>query len=472
MAIRSPRLIRPTKSLRSLGERIVDGMVIGGSIGIAQWWHSGLPMSVDWSLVGFSWALFLILGELTGLYRDWRGASSKRSWGRAVGTWGLTALVLVGLRTVGSSLSFLSPSSIAVGWFWMAPLGLALYRIAMHAVLRELYRHGWRTRAAAVFGINSLGLQVADNIVRRPECGMRLVGFYDDRPADRTEEIPDELGEQRGGLELLVDDARSGDVQVVYITLPMRAESRIQRDLLDRLSDTTASVYIVPDFLVFELLHGRWSDVGGMPAVSVFESPIYGVDGLIKRLIDIVGALVALTLFAIPMLAIAVAIKLTSRGPVFFRQRRYGLDGRQINVWKFRSMTVCEDGDRVTQATRNDARITPLGRILRKTSLDELPQLFNVLAGEMSLVGPRPHANAHNEEYRKLILGYMLRHKVKPGITGLAQVNGFRGETDTLEKMEKRLMYDREYIRSWSIWLDIKILVKTLWVVWGQSTAY
>src|SRR5690606_28200611 len=190
------------------------------------------------------------------------------------------------------------------------------------------------------------------------------------------------------------------------ITFPMRAEERI-RKVLDQLSDTTASVYIVPDFFVFELLHSRWTSIGGLPVVSVFENPFYGVDGVLKRAFDLTAGLALLTLLAIPMSIITLAIKLTSRGPVFFRQKRYGLDGQEIFVWKFRSMTVCENGPVIQQATKGDARITPLGGFLRKTSLDELPQLFNVIEGTMSLVGPRPHATAHNEQYRRQIRGYM-----------------------------------------------------------------
>jgi putative colanic acid biosynthesis UDP-glucose lipid carrier transferase len=251
----------------------------------------------------------------------------------------------------------------------------------------------------------------------------------------------------------------------------MRAEKRIKH-VLSLLSDTTASVYVVPDFFVFELLHSRWTSIGGLPAVSVFEHPFYGVDGAIKRMLDVVLGTIFLLLAALPMLAIAVAIKLTSRGPVFFRQKRYGMDGRHVHVWKFRSMTVQENGDKVTQATKNDARVTPLGAFLRKSSLDEVPQLFNVLEGSMSLVGPRPHANAHNEEYRKMIQGYMLRHKVKPGITGLAQVRGWRGETDTLYKMQKRVECDHQYIRDWSPWLDLKILFLTVFTVLSRKNAY
>jgi putative colanic acid biosynthesis UDP-glucose lipid carrier transferase len=251
----------------------------------------------------------------------------------------------------------------------------------------------------------------------------------------------------------------------------MRAEERI-RDVLGRLGNTTASVYIVPDFFVFELLHARWTNINGLPAVSVFENPLYGVDGLAKRAADLVFGLLLLAAFTLPMLVIGAFIKFTSPGPVFFRQRRYGLDGREILVWKFRTMTCCDDGPNVAQATRDDDRITPLGRLLRRTSLDELPQLLNVIQGSMSLVGPRPHANAHNEQYRSLIDGYMLRHKVKPGITGLAQVSGYRGETETLDKMEQRIACDHQYIREWSFWMDLKILAKTLGVVLWQRNAY
>jgi putative colanic acid biosysnthesis UDP-glucose lipid carrier transferase len=242
--------------------------------------------------------------------------------------------------------------------------------------------------------------------------------------------------------------------------------------VLDRLGDTTASVYLVPDFFVFQLLHSRWTDILGLPVLSVFENPFYGIDGLAKRISDLAFGSLAFLLVAAPMAAIAVMIKLTSPGPVFFRQRRYGLDGREILVWKFRTMAVCEDGATAVQATRNDPRVTRLGAVLRKTSLDELPQLFNVLEGSMSLVGPRPHAKAQNEEFRAQIGGYMLRHKVKPGITGLAQVNGWRGETDVPEKMEKRIEFDHRYIREWSLWLDMQIMMKTVFVVLSGKNAY
>ncbi len=264
---------------------------------------------------------------------------------------------------------------------------------------------------------------------------------------------------------------RTEGIDFVYITLPMHPEDRIVQ-LIDALADTTASVYVIPDFFVFDLLHARWFNLGSLPIVSVFESPFHGVDGWLKRAEDLLLGSLILLLISPLLLVIALAVRLSSPGPVIFRQRRYGLNGQIVEVWKFRSMTVCEDGDHILQAQIVDSRITPFGALLRRTSLDELPQFFNVLQGSMSIVGPRPHAVAHNEQYRRLIHGYMLRHKVKPGITGWAQVNGWRGETDTLEKMEKRIEFDLAYMRNWSLWLDLKIIWLTIWKGFSGKNAY
>jgi putative colanic acid biosynthesis UDP-glucose lipid carrier transferase len=223
---------------------------------------------------------------------------------------------------------------------------------------------------------------------------------------------------------------------------------------------------------VSDLIQGRVDSIGGLPVVAVCESPFYAFNGIVKRVSDFLFALAILVLISPLMIAIAAGVKLSSPGPVLFKQRRYGLDGKRIVVYKFRSMTVAEDGDVVRQATRNDSRVTKFGAFLRRTSLDELPQFINVLQGRMSVVGPRPHAVAHNEMYRKLIRGYMIRHKVKPGVTGLAQVNGFRGETETVEKMKARIDYDLAYLRNWSLLLDLRIILKTLVVVLQRQNAY
>jgi putative colanic acid biosynthesis UDP-glucose lipid carrier transferase len=242
--------------------------------------------------------------------------------------------------------------------------------------------------------------------------------------------------------------------------------------LLDDLRDTTASIYFVPDLFVTDLIQGRIASINGMPAVAVCETPFTGMDGVIKRVSDVVLSLLILALIAPLMLAIAIGVKRSSPGPILFKQRRYGADGKEILVYKFRSMSVCEDGDRIVQATRNDQRVTRLGGFLRRSSLDELPQFINVLQGRMSIVGPRPHAVAHNELYRKLVNGYMVRHKVKPGITGWAQVNGYRGETDTVDKMQKRIEYDLDYLRNWSLGMDLWIILKTVGVVLKDRHAY
>ncbi len=414
--------------------------------------------------------VFYLVAEATGAYRNWRGTSTSRELSCTLITWVSAVPVTLGLGFFANRLESL-PRFTLLAWFVSAPVLITGGRTLMRLAQQMLRLNGLNVRGFAVVGVNELGFQLAKNIEQSPQMGLRLVGFYDDRPSQRTPELPGEIGNRLGNIDELVEQARSGKVNMIYITFPMRAEERI-RTVLSRLADTTASVYVVPDFFVFELLHARWTNIGGLPAVSVFDTPFYGVDGMIKRAIDLVLASLMLVMLAIPMSLVALAIKITSPGPVFFRQKRYGLDGREIRVWKFRSMRVCEDGAVVKQATKQDSRITPLGAILWRTSIDELPQLFNVIDGSMSLVGPRPHASSHNEQFRKQIQGYMLRHKVKPGITGLAQVNGWRGETDTLYKMEKRIELDHQYIRDWSPWVDLKILVKTAFTAFSSPNAY
>jgi len=269
----------------------------------------------------------------------------------------------------------------------------------------------------------------------------------------------------------LVERCRKGLIDVVYVALPLRAELRTA-GILSELADTTVTVYMVADFLYYSLLRSHWSQVGGIPVVSVHNSPFEGVVGWVKRLEDLVIGSMIVLLTLIPMAFIAVAIKLSSAGPVFFRQWRYGLCGKKIRILKFRTMTVCEDGPSIRQVSKNDSRVTAVGRFLRRTSLDEFPQFLQVLTGELSLVGPRPHAVAHNEQYRSLIHGYMLRHMVKPGITGWAQVNGWRGETAELDKMEQRVQHDLEYIRNWNLLLDLKIIFMTIFGSKNRRNAY
>jgi putative colanic acid biosynthesis UDP-glucose lipid carrier transferase len=417
-----------------------------------------------------AYGIFTFAAELLGLYRRWHGVPFAREAGCTIVTWVCTVLLLASLGRFTQYSTEISTAGLLF-WFTCAPVLSLFARVLRRWYMRTMNTAGINTRGFAVAGINELGVQVAQSINEVPDLGLKFLGYFDDRPQSRRSELPTDLDVDLGTLNKLVVAARNGDVQVVFITLPMRAEKRI-RQLIHDLSDTTASVYVVPDLFIYQMLSSRWTDVQGIPLVSVFENPFYGVDGAMKRMADLAIASVALLVAALPMALIAIAVKLTSRGPILFRQLRYGLDGREIRVWKFRSMKVCEDGDVVTQAKKNDSRLTSIGGFLRKSSLDELPQIFNVLFGQMSMVGPRPHANSHNEFYRKQIDGYMLRHKVKPGITGLAQVNGCRGETETVDKMEARVHFDHRYIREWSIWLDIKILMKTFMVVFSRQNAY
>ena len=440
----------------------------------------GLLLLLQWvpelnsrsTLVSFLMAagLFSLMAELVGLYRNWQGICFEREATCSVIAWiGTFSLLFV----VGSFSQYTTEFSKKALLLWcvFTPLVSLSGRIVFRQVMFWLIKRGVCSRTFAVVGINDLAIRLVRNIESNPELGLRFMGFFDDRPEARTIDLPTDLKNRLGSIENLLVEAKSNGVSVVYITLPMRAEDRI-RDLIEKLSDSTLSVYVVPDLFVFQLLHSRWTDIQGVPVVSVFENPFYGVDGLLKRVSDVVLASLVIVAAAIPMLIIALLVRCTSRGPILFRQRRYGLDGNEFFVWKFRSMTVCEDGTTVTQAKKHDVRLTRVGGFLRRSSLDELPQLFNVLAGTMSLVGPRPHATAHNEQYRGLIDGYMLRHKVKPGITGLAQVNGCRGETETLDKMENRVIFDHQYIREWTIWMDLKIMWQTVSVVFSKENAH
>jgi putative colanic acid biosysnthesis UDP-glucose lipid carrier transferase len=415
--------------------------------------------------------VFLVIAQITGLHRQPRALTADQEMRLVTTTWLLSVVVLAVVALAGRWGDLYARSELFT-WFILAPAMIGICRMLGRIVGQACIDNGVGMRRVAIAGFNPLGRKVAVQLESDAGLGWQLQGFYDDRDRSRDESCEQEHSPLLAGdLDQLIERARSGEVDTVLITMPMRAEQRI-RSILTELSDSTVSVYIVPDIFVFELLHARWTNVGHLPAVSIFENPLDGVDGIAKRLTDLTIASISLVLLAVPMFAIGLAVKLTSPGPVFFRQRRYGLDGREIRVWKFRSMRTCDDGATVKQATQGDPRVTRIGAFLRKTSLDELPQLFNVVGGSMSLVGPRPHATAHNEEYRRQILGYMLRHKVKPGITGLAQVSGCRGETDTLDKMQRRIEFDHQYIRGWSFWLDLKILYRTLRVVWRQSEAY
>src|SRR5262245_3363062 len=361
------------------------------------------------------------------------------------------------------------PRRVVLSWAVITPIPLIFVSIVYNEIVRRFMFDPRNLRSAVFAGYNEVSLALTERIRRDRGLGIQVTGFFDDRSGERLG-LPPGIA-LLGGLSDLAAHVNAENIDLIFIALPMRQVQRVV-DLLDDLRDTTASIYFVPDIFVMDLIQSRTADISGVPIVAMCETPFQGSRGLTKRFMDLVISIAVLLILSPFLLLIAAAIKLSSPGPVIFRQRRYGLDGQIIDVYKFRTMTVVEDGPQVKQVTRNDPRVTPIGGILRRYSIDELPQRMNVVAGSMSLVGPRPHAVAHNEEYRRLIKGYMVRHKVLPGITGLAQVNGCRGETSRLEEMKARIEYDLDYLRRWTPSLDLKILFKTAVQVLGDRQAY
>ncbi len=383
------------------------------------------------------------------------------AWATAAGV-----LLLCGYAT--NTLKAFDPD-VLLAWAVCTPLAQIACTWAGSAILRHRSRAQQGDHRALVIGAGALGAKVAELVTSRADYGHQCIGYVEDRmPARCHANARDKLLGRFDDVLELIERHR---IREVYLTLPLSVQPRISR-LLTELRDAAVTIYFVPDLFAFSVIKGRMRNLQGIPMVSLLESPFVGVNALFKRVSDIVLACLILMIIWPVLLGVAIAVKFSSPGPIIFKQRRNGLDGEEIIVWKFRSMRVTENGATVTQATRNDPRITKVGAFIRKTSLDELPQFINVLQGHMSIVGPRPHAVAHNEQYRNLIRAYMIRHKVKPGVTGLAQVNGYRGETDVIEKMAGRVEYDIEYLRQWSLWLDLKIIAKTVGVTWFDKNAY
>ncbi|RZT04584.1 putative colanic acid biosysnthesis UDP-glucose lipid carrier transferase [Duganella sp. CF402] len=453
--------------LISFFQRVFDPLLIMGGLYVLSA-LCGQPFN-GYALVLMILAFFISSSvyQYIDPYRTWR-SGRLLAYGRdLVLGWALTVVILMVIGWV-SGLGQRFDTRLITLWFVCTPFVL----LGAHLTIGLLSRDpngGSEVRSAVIVGANGVSVRFASTLDRNPSLFMSVRGFFDDRTEDRR---PESLAHPvLGRMSEVAAYVREHQIKLIFISQPISAQPRI-RKLLDELDDTTASVYFLPDIYVFDLMQARFSNVGGMPVIAIRETPFTGVNSLVKRLSDIVLASLIMLMISPIMLGVAAAVKLTSPGPAIFRQRRYGLYGEEIIVYKFRSMTVAEDGAKVVQATKNDQRVTRVGAFLRKSSLDELPQFINVLQGRMSIVGPRPHAVAHNEQYRKLIKGYMLRHKVKPGITGWAQVHGLRGETETLDKMEARISYDLDYLRKWSLWLDIWIILMTIKVVLKRDNAF
>ncbi|EMS0758605.1 TPA: undecaprenyl-phosphate glucose phosphotransferase [Klebsiella pneumoniae] len=408
--------------------------------------------------------IFQMVGGITDFYRSWRGVKISAELKLILKNWFLSYVLALGIISLFHDFDL--NIRVAAIWFIVVTIGFVLCRSLIRVGAGILRRLGYNTRRVAVVGSLPAGINLLKSFAEEPWMGFIVLGYYNSEPLTSVSDI-----NFCGNFDKLIIDARDGKIDRIYIAMNMQEEAKIKK-IVQQLTDTTCSVLLIPDIFTFNILQARTEEINGVPVVPLFDTPLSGINMIFKRLEDIIVSTVILLLISPVLLIISVAVKFSSPGPVLFRQLRYGMDGKPIRVWKFRSMRVMENDENVVQATKNDIRVTKVGKFLRSTSLDELPQFFNVWCGQMSVVGPRPHAVAHNEQYRALIQGYMLRHKVKPGITGLAQINGWRGETDTLEKMEKRIEYDLLYIRGWSIWLDLKIIFLTVFKGFINKSAY
>lgn len=434
-------------------------------------------------IVGLVMLAVSIIFSRFNVYRPWRTSDIYNEVR-------LIAYAWLSVATLGALLLYMTKtgatfSRIWVGSWWVVTFVIFIVlRLCLRTALRQLRKRGHNLKYVIVLGAGELGRNVARQIRENEWTGLQVIGFLDDDESLQGTDIDgvpvlgslarvSELSRRPGADTRAHDEEQTGldAIDQAWIALPLSAEKRI-KEVCELFENTTVSLRFVPNIFTYDLLNYSIDELAGIPVINLSESTISGSAGFIKRVEDVCVSLVAIPVTAPLMLVIALAIKLGDGGPVLFRQRRYGIDGREMVVWKFRTMSVMEDDDEIPQATRNDDRVTRVGAFLRKTSLDELPQFFNVLQGQMSVVGPRPHSVAHNEQYRRIIRNYMWRHKVKPGITGWAQINGWRGETDTPEKMEKRIEFDIEYINNWSVWLDIKIIFQTLYKGFTGKHAY
>jgi len=439
--------------------------IVGAAVYLAMLW--AYRVGIEGVDLGALVVMFFLMFPPSVPFRDFNATvvvALLRAWSRVVVGVGVFWL---GIEFVGAPTGLHTQATLS--WLVLAPASMLLVHFTTPFIVPRLWKL-YPRRKVVVVGVNSVSMRVAQSFSDRGSEGQQFVGFFDDRGADRlagSGALP-----VIGSVADVSNFVKQHGVDAIYISLPMATQPRVV-SLLESLADTTASVHFLPDVFVANMIQGRITTIAGLPVVSVCETPFDGSAGAMKRVFDLVLILAALPLWIALMAAVAACIRLTSPGPVLFVQRRFGLDGKPISIYKFRTMSTLEDGEHTyKQVMRNDPRVTPVGKFLRATSLDELPQLFNVLNGSMSLIGPRPHALAVNEQYRKLIPGYMVRHKVKPGISGWAQVNGCRGGDD-LESMRKRTEYDLEYLRTWSLALDVVIVLKTLKIlIAGDKRAY
>jgi len=463
--------------IATFGVRLFEFLLVLGTGGLAVLAVNGVlsvaETTVHLRVVFITAIAFAVLSESLGCYDLDAQFSLRVAWQRVAMSWLTSALFMM---TLGFMLkaSDAVTRSWAAGWFAGGGLVLMLSRAATTAWVRRLKNRGTFNQRVAIFGAGPQGVRFADYVQSHDRLTITLVGFFDDRRDGRVPGAASNVP-VLGNLSTLVAMIRDGRIDQVVVALPWSAEERLQQ-VVGRLALTPVKIRLAPDLASFVFARRPIVVLGDIPMLTLFERPISGIDAAIKLFEDKLLTSIIL-FFAWPvLLLIAVVIKLDSPGPVFFRQPREGFNNRPFRVFKFRTMHHHQSQwNGIKQASRDDPRVTRVGRILRRTSLDELPQLFNVMNGDMSLVGPRPHAastRAGGRLFSDVVASYAARHKVKPGITGWAQVCGWRGETDTEEKLVKRLEHDLHYIENWSLGFDFYILFRTIGSVLLPKNAF
>jgi Undecaprenyl-phosphate glucose phosphotransferase len=422
-----------------------------------------------WFVVVCALLVTLDLFAAASLYRPRNlGRPGAQVWAMT-GAWTVSQAVLCLFALVAGSGDALPPHFF-LGWWAVALMALG----ALHAVVATAVGRAQRSgQLATRLVLVGAGPQAASFIqrVRQHDPGVIVVGVFDDRRSRVPAAV--EGCPVLGTLEDLAEFVRAEHVDQIVITLPQHAASR-RLVCFEKLRHLPVDVRLSPDLPGLELEGHGMTEVAGVPLLRVFDRPLTGWSRVAKDIEDRVIASLVIMLTAPVLLTVAVLVRISSPGPILFRQRRYGFDNEAIEVWKFRTMYVQDEAEAAVDSgtRRGDPRVTPIGRILRRTSLDELPQFFNVLLGQMSIVGPRPHAVAHNDRFASLIDGYLSRHRVKPGITGWAQIHGLRGEAETLARMQERVRYDLHYIENWSLLLDLRIILRTMLVGFSHPNAY
>ncbi|MFM0214896.1 undecaprenyl-phosphate glucose phosphotransferase [Paraburkholderia caledonica] len=463
----------------SVLSRIIDIAMVALGAAIAAAVHNGKVVWLDDMQsvsLAFDVLLVVVFFPALGIYQSWRGKPLYDLLCRVAGGWAM-------VEVTGVLISFTLHRADSLSRLWLVYWAVAtivlliVTKVIVYSILRGLRREGFNQRAVAIVGGAPYGRFLIQQMRSRPDAGFSPVVVFDEDATVNPYEDPDTSDAIEGvpverDYQRMIELVRQRAIRELWLALPISKEKEIHRFVMDLRNDFV-NIRFIPDVRSLTLFNQPMVELLGVPAINLAASPITDLRVLPKRVFDRLFALAALTALAPVMLVIAAMVKLSSPGPVFFRQKRKGIDGHEFEIYKFRSMKVHkEEAGRITQATRRDPRITAVGAFLRRTSLDELPQFINVLRGEMSVVGPRPHALEHDDIYKDLVKGYMHRYRIKPGITGWAQINGYRGETDRIEKMMGRVKLDLYYMQHWTFWLDIKIVVLTLWKGFVGNNAY